>query len=135
MLLEPKKMKYRKWQKGRTKGKENRGVDLAFGAFGLKSLEAKWIKSSQIEAGRKAITKALKRKGKTWIRIFPYKPVTQKGAEVGMGGGKGALSHYVFPIRPGRIIYEIDGVEETAARLALKRASAKLPVRTRFIKR
>lgn len=134
-LLQPKKTKYRKQQKGRSKGLATRGTSLAFGAFGLKSLGTKWITSRQIEASRMAIVRYLKRRGKLWIRIFPYKPVTTKGTEVPMGGGKGSVDHYVFPIKPGRILFELGGVTEEQARIALKRASHKLPIKTKFIKR
>jgi len=128
-------MKYRKWQKGRSRGKETRATELCFGSFGLKSMGTRWIKSSQIEAARRVITRTLKRKGELWIRIFPQKPVTSKGSEVPMGGGKGSPSHYVFPIKPGRIIFELDGVKEDLAREALKKAADKLPIKTKFVKR
>lgn len=128
-------MKYARWQKGRSKGVDRRGVSLAFGSFGLKSLGTKWISSRQIEAARLAIRRHLKKKGKLWIRIFPHKPITHKGTEVPMGGGKGKVDHYVFPIRPGRIIFEIEGVDEKVAKEALRRASHKLPIRTKFVKR
>lgn len=134
MDLQPKKMKHRKWRKGRSKGIETRGTELSFGRFGLKSMESKWIKASQIEASRRAIIRTLKKKGQLWIRIFPYKPVTFKGIEVSMGGGKGSVDHYVFPIKPGRIIFELDGVKEDLAREAFGKASDKLPVKTKFIK-
>jgi len=134
-ILMPKKVKHRKWQKGRSKGKESRGYFLAFGAFGLMSLETRWISARQIEAARRTILRYLKKKGKLWIRIFPDKPVTKKGTEVPMGGGKGSVDHYVFPIKPGRIIFELDGVEEAVAREALEKAADKLPVKTKFIKR
>jgi len=132
-MLQPKKTKYQKMQKGRSKGIARRGTTLAFGSYGLKSMGTKWLTSRQLEAARLAIARLLKRKGKVWIRIFPDKPVTNKGVEVPMGGGKGAISHYVYPIRPGRIIFEIDGVEEELARQALKRASTKLPIKTKFV--
>lgn len=135
MVLQPKKMKHAKWQKGRSKGIERRGTELCFGSFGLKSLGTRWISSAQIEAARRVITRTLKKKGKLWIRIFPQKPITFKGAEVGMGGGKGSVSGYVFPIKPGRIIFELDGVEEELAREALEKASDKLPIKTKFVKR
>jgi len=134
-MLEPRKMKHRKWQKGRSKGTATRGTEICFGSFGLKSMGTKWISSSQIEAARRVVTRFLKKKGKLWIRIFPVKPVTSKSNEVPMGGGKGAVSHYVFPIKPGRIIFELDGVEEEAAREALKKASGKLPIKTKFVKK
>lgn len=127
-------MKHRKWHKGRSKGIARRGTELCFGSFGLKSMGTRWITSSQIEASRRAITRELKRKGKLWIRIFPQKPITSKGAEVPMGGGKGSVSHYVFPITPGRIIFELDGVEESVAREAFRKAAGKLPIKTKFVK-
>ena len=128
-------MKHPKWHKGRSKGVASRGTQLNFGEFGLKSLDSCWIKASQIEAARIVIMRTLKRKGELWIRIFPHKPVTSKGTEAPMGGGKGSVSHYVFPIKPGRIIFELDGMKEDLAREAFKKATNKLPVRTRFIKR
>ena len=135
MILEPKKMKHRKWQKGRSRGRIQRGTKLCFGNFGLKSMDFHWITSSQIEAARIAINRTLKKKGELWIRIFPQKPVTSKGTEFSMGGGKGSLSHYVFPIKPGRIIFELDGIKENLAQEAFRKASDKLPVRTIFVKR
>jgi large subunit ribosomal protein L16 len=134
-ILMPRKVKYRKWQKGVSKGIESRGTQLNFGSFGLKSLGTRWISARQIEASRRAILRYLKKGGKLWIRIFPAKPVTKKGVEVPMGGGKGAVSHYVFPIKPGRIIFELEGVEESVAREAFKMAADKLPVKTKFIKK
>ena len=134
-LLMPKKVKHRKWRKGRSKGKETRGTELAFGSFGLKSLGTRWVTARQIEAARRAIIRYLKKGGKLWVRIFPAKPVTRKGTEVPMGGGKGSVEFYVFPIKPGRIIFELEGVKEEVAREALKKAADKLPVKTKFIKR
>lgn len=134
-LLQPKKTKYRKQQKGRSKGLATRGTSLAFGTFGLKSLGTKWITSRQIEAARITIVRHLKRRGKLWIRIFPDKPVTTKGTEVPMGGGKGSVDHYVFPVKPGRILFELGGITEEQARAALKKASYKLPIKTKFVKR
>lgn len=131
----PRKVKHRKWQKGVSKGIETRATELAFGSFGLKSLGTKWISARQIEAARRAIIRYLRKGGKLWIRIFPQKPVTKKGVEVPMGGGKGAVDHYVFPIKPGRIIFELEGVKETVAKEALKTAADKLPVKTKFIKK
>ena len=128
-------MKHRKWHKGRSRRLATKGNEIAFGSFALKSLAHKWISAKQIEASRRAITRSLKRKGKLWIRIFPHKPITAKGAEVPMGGGKGSVDHYVFPIEPGRIIFEIDGMEEKEAKEALKKAGAKLPIKTIFIKK
>ena len=134
-ILMPKKVKHRKWQKGRSKGIETRATELSFGSFGLKSLGTKWISARQIEAARRTILRYLKKGGKVWIRIFPAKPVTKKGVEVPMGGGKGSVEYYVFPIKPGRIIFELEGVKEEIAREALKKAADKLPVKTKFIKR
>ncbi|MBZ9573033.1 50S ribosomal protein L16 [Patescibacteria group bacterium] len=134
-MLMPRKVKHRKWRKGRSKGIETRGTELSFGSFGLKSLETRWISARQIEAARRAIIRYLRKGGKLWIRIFPAKPVTRKGTEVPMGGGKGAVDHYVFPIKSGRIIFELEGIKEEQAQEALKRAAAKLPVKTKFIKR
>ena len=134
-MLYPKKVKYRKRMKGRSKGIERRGTKLVFGNFGLKSLETRWITSRQIEAARRVIIRYLKKGGKLWIRVFPDKPVTSKGTEVPMGGGKGSVSHYVFPIKPGRIIFELAGVDEEIAKEAFKKASAKLPIRTKFVKK
>jgi len=134
-MFEPKKMKHRKWHKGRSRGIERRGTEISFGSFGLKSLSAKWITSAQLEAARRAIIRYLKKKGKLWIRIFPSKPVTSKGDEVPMGGGKGAVSHYVFPIKPGKIIFELDGIEEELAKEIFKKASDKLSVKTKFVKK
>lgn len=108
---------------------------MAFGSFGLKAMEPKWITARQLEAARLAIARLLKRRGKVWLRIFPDKPVTRKGVEVPMGGGKGAVSHYAYPIKPGRIMFEIEGVKEALARKAFKRAGSKLPIKTRFTKK
>lgn len=136
-MLTPKKVKHRKWQKGRRrgKGKETRGNEISFGSYALKSLGECWLTSRQIEAARRAMTRHIQRGGKIWIRVFPDKPVTKKGIEVPMGGGKGSVDHYVMPIKPGRIIFEMDGVEEKLAREAMTKAGHKLPVKTRFITR
>ncbi len=134
-MLAPKKVKHKKWQKGRSKGIETRATQLDFGSFGLKSLGTTWIKSSQIEAIRLVIVRNLKKKGQFWFRIFPDKPVTTKGTEVGMGGGKGSVSYYVFPIKPGRIIFELDGIKEEMAREICSKAAAKLQIKTKFVKR
>lgn len=136
-MLLPKKVKYRKWQKGRSRGRllETRGTRVAFGALGLKAQDACWVTSRQIEAARRAMTHFVARGGKIWIRIFPDKPVTKRPPEQTLGGGKGSVDHYVFPVRPGRILFEIDGVPEETAREALRRAGAKLPVRTSIIAR
>lgn len=132
-MLQPKKVKHRKWFKGRSKGVETRGTELAFGSFGLKAEEAHWLTARQIEAARRAITHHIQRGGKVWIRVFPDKPVTRKPPEVTLGGGKGAVDHYVFAIRPGRILFEMDGVTLEVAKEALRRAAAKLPVKTRLV--
>lgn len=133
----PKKVKHRKWMKGRrrAKGVDNRGTELTFGTFGLKSLGYYWLSSRQIEAARRTILRYFKKGGRLWIRIFPDKPVTKKGIEVPLGGGKGAVDHYAFPIKPGRILFEIDGIEEDQAKEALRQAADKLPIKTIFIKR
>jgi large subunit ribosomal protein L16 len=135
MLLMPKKSKHRKWQKGRIKGIEARGTELAFGSFGLKSLGSKWITARQIEAGRRAILRYLKKGGKMWIRIFPDKPISRKGTEVPMGGGKGNVEFYAYPIKPGRIMIELEGIEEKMAKEALEKAAAKFPIKTKFVKK
>lgn len=134
-MLQPRKVKHRKWQKGRSRKrmKETRGVELSFGSFGLKSLSNAWITSAQIEAARKVLVRYLKKEGKMWIRIFPDKPITKKSAEVKLGGGKGDFSHYVAVVRPGRIIFEIDGLSNEKAREALRQASFKLPVKTKIV--
>ncbi|PJA82971.1 MAG: 50S ribosomal protein L16, partial [Candidatus Nealsonbacteria bacterium CG_4_9_14_3_um_filter_37_29] len=129
-ILMPKKVKHRKWRKGVSKGIETRATELAFGSFGLKSLGTRWISARQIEAARRMILRYLKKGGKLWIRIFPDKPITRKGTEVPMGGGKGSVEFYVFPIKPGRIIFELEGVKEEVAREALEKAADKLPVKT-----
>lgn len=134
-MLQPKKVKHRKWHKGRSKGIESRGLDLAFGSFGLKALEACWITARQIEAARRAITGHIERGGKVWIRIFPDKPVTKKPPEVTLGGGKGSVDHYVVAIKPGRILFEMDGVGLEMAKEAMRLAAHKLPVKTKFISR
>jgi large subunit ribosomal protein L16 len=134
-MLQPKKVKHRKWHKGRTKGVETRGTELSFGSFGIKSLEARWITSRQIEAARRAMTNYIQRGGKIWIRIFPDKPVTKKPPEVTLGGGKGAVDHYVAAIKPGRILFEIDGVSPEVAKEALRLAGHKLPVKTKIVSR
>ncbi len=136
-MLQPKKQKHRKMQKGRSKSrmKDTRGIHLSFGHFGLRSLDAYWVTAKQIEAARKAIAHSLEREGKTWIRIFPDKPVTQLPPEVTLGGGKGNVDHYVAVVRPGRILFEVDGVTREAAKEALRLAGHKLPVKTKFIER
>jgi large subunit ribosomal protein L16 len=134
-MLAPKKIKYRKRQKGRTRGAAYRGSDLSFGDYGLKALDCGWLTSRQIEAGRVALMRHIKRGGKLWIRIFPDKPVTKKPAETRMGKGKGAPEDWVAVIKPGRILYEMEGVPETIAREAFRLASHKLPLETKFITR
>jgi len=134
-MLQPKRTKFRKMQKGRMKGLATRGAELSFGSFGVKSLEAAWITSRQIEAARIAVTRFMKREGQVWIRIFPDKPVTKKPAEVRMGKGKGAPEYWVAVVRPGRIIFEAEGVPLDVAKEALRLAAQKLPVQTRFIVR
>ena len=135
-MLYPKKVKHRKWHKGRRRARfESRGTELAFGSFGLKALESKWITARQIEAARRAVIRYLKKGGKFWIRIFPDKPVTKKGTEVPMGGGKGSVDHYVFPVKPGKILFELEGIKEEIAKEAFSRAADKLPIKTKFIKR
>src|SRR3990170_8585233 len=132
-MLMPKKLKHRKAFRGKMKGTASRGTKLAFGQYGLKSLERSWVTSRQIEAGRRAITREIKRGGTVWIRIFPDKPVTAQPAETGMGGGKGNLDHFVAVVRPGHILFEMDGVSEEVARASLRLAAAKLPVKTVFV--
>jgi large subunit ribosomal protein L16 len=132
-MLLPKRTKFRKQQKGRVKGLATRGAQIEFGDFGLKSLEPKWITSRQIEAARIALNRFMKREGKVWIRIFPDKPITKKPAEVRMGKGKGAPEYWVAVIKPGTIIFEVEGVSQETAREAMRLAAQKLPVVTRFV--
>ena len=132
-MLQPKRTKHRKMQKGRIKGNANRGSQVDFGSFGLKTLDEGFITSRQIEAARIAVTRYMKREGKVWIRIFPDKPITAKPAEVRMGKGKGAPSHWVAVVKPGRIMFEADGVPLEVAREAMRLAAQKLPVRTKFV--
>ncbi|HDQ22569.1 MAG TPA: 50S ribosomal protein L16 [Candidatus Uhrbacteria bacterium] len=134
-MLMPKKVKHRKWHKGRKRGKglATRGTELSFGSYGLKSLDHAWITARQIEAARRSITNFLKRGGKVWIRIFPDKPITKKGAEVPMGGGKGSPEYYVAVVKPGTVLFELEGVSEEKAKEALNLASYKLPVKTKFL--
>lgn len=134
-MLSPKKVKHRKMHKGRMAGKAYRGSDLSFGEFGLKALEPGWISARQIEAARIAITRHVKRGGKIWIRIFPDKPITKKPAETRMGKGKGNPEYWVSVVRPGRILYEMDGVPRETAEEAFRLASHKLPIATRFVAR
>ena len=134
-MLQPKRVKYRKSHKGHRRGKAQVGNVVTFGDFGLQALEAAWLTSRQIEAGRRAITHHMRRGGNVWIRIFPDKPVTKKPAETRMGSGKGAPDHWVAVVRPGRILFEISGVSEELAKEAMRLASNKLPIDTRFLLR
>lgn len=134
-MLMPKKTKYRKSHKGRRGGKASSLTKIDFGSYGLKSLEACWVTSRQIEAARRVITKYTKRGGKIWIRIFPDKPVTKKGGEIPMGKGKGSVDHYVVAVKPGMIMYELDGLSEDVAKTALELAAYKLPVKCKFVKK
>ena len=134
-MLMPKKVKYRKQQKGKRRGKAWRGSDVTFGEFGLKAMETGWVSDRQIEAGRVAITRFIKRGGKIWIRIFPDKPVTKKPAETRMGKGKGAPEGWVAVVRPGKIIYEMEGVSEDMAQEAMRLAGHKLCIKTKFVTR
>ncbi len=135
MPLMPKRVKFRKVQRGSRKGMATKGNTMSFGEYGLQSLERAWITNIQIEACRVAINRAMKRKGKLWIRIFPDKPFTKKPLEVRMGKGKGAVEHWVAVVKPGRMMFELDGVPEPLAREAMKLAASKLPIRTRFVQR
>jgi len=134
-MLMPKRVKWRKQQRGRMSGKELRGVEVSFGDLGLQALEPCWMTQRQLEAARRAIVRFVKRKGKMWVRVFPDKPVTKKAAETRMGKGKGAVDHYVAVVKPGRIILEIGGLEEDQAREALRLAAYKLPIKTQIISR
>jgi large subunit ribosomal protein L16 len=134
-MLQPKKTKYRRMQKGRMKGNAQKGATLAFGSFGIKSVETAWITGRQIEAARQAVTRHMKREGQLWIRIFPDKPITKKPAEVRMGKGKGSPEGFVCPITPGRIIFEIEGVPFDVAKEALRIGAQKFPVKTKFVVR
>lgn len=134
-MLMPKKVKHRKQHRGRMRGQAQRGSSLTFGEFGLQAVEPCWLTARQIEAGRIAITRHAKRKGKLWIRVFPWKPVTKKPTEVRMGKGKGDPEFWVDVIKPGKIIYEIEGVSENLAKEAMRLAANKLPIKTRFITR
>lgn len=134
-MLMPKRVKYRKQQRRKMRGKAQTGNSIAFGQYGLKALEAHWITSRQIEAARIAMTRYIKRGGKVWIRIFPDKPVTKKPAETRMGKGKGAPEYWVAVVKPGRIMFEIEGVSEDIAKEAMRLASHKLPIKSRFVTR
>lgn len=134
-MLQPKKTKYRKQQKGKMKGNAQRGHELAFGSFGIKTMEEAWLTGRQIEAARQAITRHMKREGQLWIRIFPDKPVTKKPAEVRMGKGKGAPEYFVARVNPGRLLFEIEGVDLETAKEALRLGAQKLPVPTKTVVR
>ena len=134
-MLQPKRTKYRKAHKGRIHGKASRGNLMNYGAFGLKALEPDRVISKQIEAARVALTRYMKRQGRVWTRIFPNIPVSKKPIEVRMGKGKGSPEYYAYRVKPGRILFEVDGVSEEIAKVALYKASAKLPIKTKFIKR
>ena len=134
-MLQPKRTKHRKMQKGRMKGNAKRGTNLSFGTYGLKALDSHWITDRQIEAARQALTRHMKREGNVWIRIFPDKPITRKPAEVRMGKGKGNLEFWAAVVRPGRILFEVDGVDEKTANESLMLAGGKLPIKTKIIKR
>ncbi len=134
-MLVPKRVKHRKQHRGRMKGKAVKGTNVTFGEFGLQALEPAWITNRQIEAARIALTRHIKRGGKVWVKIFPDKPVTQKPAETRMGSGKGAVENWVAVVRPGRIMFEIAGIEEEMAREAMRLASHKLPIKTKFVAR
>ncbi len=134
-MLMPKRVKYRKQMRGRMKGQALRGADVQFGDYGLQALEPAWITQRQIEAARRAIVRYIKRRGRLWIRIFPDKPVTAKPAETRMGKGKGAVDHYVCVVKPGRVLFEMAGIDEATAHEALRLAGYKMPIKTKFIKR
>jgi large subunit ribosomal protein L16 len=134
-MLLPKRVKHRKVQRGRMKGRSKGGTQIHFGDFGLQAIEPGWITNRQIEAARVAITRYIKRGGKVWINIFPDKPVTEKPAETRMGSGKGSPEHWVAVVKPGRVMFEVAGVSESVAREAIRLASHKLPIKTRFVKR
>ena len=132
-MLAPKRVKHRKQMKGRMKGNAQRGNKVSFGEYGLQAIEPAWISNRQIEAARVAMTRHIKRGGKVWIRIFPDKPITSKPAETRMGKGKGNPEGWVAPVRPGRVMFELEGIDEATARRALELAAAKLPIKTRFV--
>ncbi|MBI2469149.1 MAG: 50S ribosomal protein L16 [Candidatus Rokubacteria bacterium] len=134
-MLQPKRVKYRKAQRGRMKGIALRGSTLAFGEYGLKAMEPAWVTNRQLEAGRVALARAVKRSGRIWIRVFPDKPFTKKPAETRMGKGKGNPEYWVAVVKPGRILYEMEGTTEQVARDAFRLAGQKLPIRTKFVRR
>lgn len=133
MLLMPRKVKHRKWHKLKIRGSARRKTDLSFGAFGLKAQTSSWVTARQIEAARRAMTRFVQKGGKIWIRIFPDRPITLKGGEIRMGGGKGAVDHYVAEVKAGTVMFEIDGIELSQAKEAMRLAAYKLPVRSKFI--
>jgi len=134
-MLQPARVKHTKVHKGRLKAKAFRGTELSFGTYGLKAEASTWLKANQLESARRAMSRLFARGGKIWTRVFPDRPRTAKSAEVGMGGGRGALSHFIAVVEAGRILFEVDGVSEATAREALRLAAHKLPVKTRFVKR
>ncbi len=134
-MLQPKRRKYRKEHRGRMKGKAYRGSDIQFGEYGLKAMEPCWLTSRQLEAGRRVITRNLKRQGQVWIRVFPHKPVTKRAAESRMGSGKGEIDHYVAVVKPGRIVFEVSGTDQLTAEHALEQAGHKLPCKTEVVER
>lgn len=134
-MLMPKRVKYRKQMRGRMRGRATRGSDVSFGEYGLQAVEPCWMTSRQIEAARRAVVRYVRRGGKVWIRIFPDKPVTAKPAETRMGSGKGSVDHWVAVIKPGRVLFEIAGVSEEAAKEAMRLAAHKLPIKTQFVRR
>lgn len=134
-MLMPKRVKYRKQMRGRMRGKASRGAVVQFGEFGLQATEPVWLTSRQIEAARRAMVRYIRRRGKIWIRVFPDKPITQKAAETRMGKGKGSVEYWVAVIKPGRVLFEMGGIDEETAREALRLAAMKLPCKTKFVKR
>lgn len=132
-MLQPRKVKYRKWHRARVRGKSSGKLKVSFGKYGLKATTGAWITSRQIESARRAITRFVQRGGKIWIRIFPDHPVTLKGGEIRMGGGKGAVDHFIAEVKPGTVMFEIDGVTEEQAKEAFRLAGHKLPVKTKFV--
>jgi len=134
-MLMPKRFKHRKQMRGRMKGKASRGTEITFGDYGLQALEPGWVTARQIEAARRALVRYMRRRGKVWIRIFPDKPVTQKAAETRMGKGKGAVDHWVAVVKPGRIMFELSGLDEEAAKEAMRLATHKLSIKTKFTSR
>ncbi len=134
-MFQPSRVKHTKTHKGRLKPVASRGVNLSFGTYGLKAEESSWLKANQLESARRVMARFIQRGGKIWTRVFPDKPRTAKSSEVGMGGGRGALSHFVAPVEAGRVIFEIDGLSEEASKEALRLAAHKLPIKTRIVKR